>query len=775
MHVESTTAPIPVKSMTPVHVESTTTPTHVESTTTPVHVRSTTPVHVKSTATTGPVEHMAPVICLFSRRLPNLLLAAQLCPYMAYMGLMHHASNDRFYINDDAGLYQFLTLGKQDVQHLIIATVPMYSHLLIKLRETFLHDGVSRLMYSISRDHPLETLHGVMLLSTSVVDLNSLYKVSSDIRSYLHTKMRLKLYLAVQTVGYNTSFDPLVKLKSSCDRLILYTNPFVPSPHCKIMPIVYQDLDALDKRFFKRGEKGESVPCITLNLAVRRYRLADGKSDFNDDCVKEYWENYSETCPDKPGVRGSTMTSAYLKTGENMLVFEDEASIERKLSKLMQINPSICVMATSIEMEDWNRKCAVRPVAASRMLAIAKYGGGETVPPPLQRNGVLICVVEKSTLIEMLPENLCTHLVYSSVHYRLGSEHTYVADDGTAFYAASDIAMKSGINFLSEIDLTSFSNINVDHAFTGFLTSSTKWIQETHQDGLAFINVPNKTDNTKFESIIKKTWEYISTHKLKQILLVGIDYRDRSSTDLANSLSGKCTLMVFITHPRKSCCKGPCRVAYPSKPQTDEDSALMKKVEFDSGSATTPCVSFTMAVRKFHGVNNTSCHQEEWVNYSQVCRVGTETEQGKFGYYNINENVYMFETTASIEDRISRVSSKVKAMCAAVFELYFEDTHGSCASDGFAFPRVRYIQQEMAAVTKVPDTTTEMEPTETPTVTKTTDTSTTMKTTESETVTLDTSTTAESTATENTPWWWHTSETQPGGSSKPTPWWEMYN
>ncbi|KAL3212814.1 hypothetical protein MRX96_007859 [Rhipicephalus microplus] len=111
-------------------------------------------------------------------------------------------------------------------------------------------------------------------------------------------------------------------------------------------------------------------------------------------------------------------------------------------------------------------------------------------------------------------------------------------------------------------------------------------------------------------------------------------------------------------------------------------------------------------------------------------------------------------------------------MCAAVFELYFEDTHGSCASDGFAFPRVRYIQQEMAAVTKVPDTTTEMEPTETPTVTKTTDTSTTMKTTESETVTLDTSTTAESTATENTPWWWHTSETQPGGSSKPTPWWE---
>ncbi|KAL3212812.1 hypothetical protein MRX96_007857 [Rhipicephalus microplus] len=314
MHVESTTAPISVKNMTPVHVESTTTPTHVESTTTPVHVRSTTPVHVKSTATTGPVEHMAPFICLFSRRLPNLLLAAQLCPYMAYMGLMHHASNDRFYINDDAGLYQFLTLGKQDVQHLIIAT-----HL----------EGPS----------PRDPSWSDAACHVSWLTWNSLYKVSSDIRSYLHTKMRLKLYLAVQTVGYNTSFDPLVKLKSSCDRLILYTNPFVPSPHCKIMPIVYQDLDALDKRFFKSGEKGESVPCITLNLAVRRYRLADGKSDFNDDCVKEYWENYSETCPDKPGVRGSTMTSAYLKTGENMLVFEDETSIERKLSKLMQSQP----------------------------------------------------------------------------------------------------------------------------------------------------------------------------------------------------------------------------------------------------------------------------------------------------------------------------------------------------------------------------------------------------------------------------------------------------
>ncbi|KAL1435832.1 hypothetical protein MTO96_010608 [Rhipicephalus appendiculatus] len=819
VHVESTTTPIPVKSTTPVHVESTTTPTHLQSTTTPVHVQSTattvhvkstttpvhvlstttpthvetstttpvhvkstttpvhvksttTPVHVKSTTTTGQVGHTAPVICLFSRRLPNLPLAAQLCPYMAYMGLMHHANNDRFYINDDAGLYQFLALGKENVRHLIIATAPMHSHLLTQLRETFLHDGVARLMYSISRDQPLEALHGVMLLATSVVYLDSLHKVSSDIRSYLHTKMHLKLYLAVQTVGYNTSFDPLVKLKSSCDQLILYTNPFVPSPHCKIMPIIYQDLDALDKTFFKSEEKGESVPCITLNLAVRRYQLVDGKSDFHDDCAKEYWEKYSETCPDKPGVRGSTMTSAYLKTSENMLVFEDERSIERKLSQLMQINPSICVMATAIEMEDWNHECTARPVAASRMLAIAKYGGAETATPPSQTNGVLICVVEKATLIEMLPGSLCTHLVYSSVHYRLGSEHMYVADDGTAFYAASDLATKSGMHFLSEIDLTSFSNINVEHAFTGFLTSSTQWIQETHQDGLAFINVPNKTDNTKFESIIKKTWEHISTLKLKQMLLVGIDYRDGGSADLAKSLSG---------------------VAYPSRPQTDEDSALMKKVEFDSGSATTPCVSFNMAVRAFHGVNNTSCHQEEWAKYSQVCKVDTVTEQGKFGNYTIDGNVFMFETTASIKDRISRVSSEVKAMCAAVFELYFEDTSGSCASDGVAFPRVRYIQQEMAGVTKIPDTTTEMEPTATQTGTKTSDTTTEIKPTVTETITFDTSTKTEPTVTEtitfdtstkteptvtersketNTPWWWQTPETRPGGSSKPTPWWE---
>ncbi|XP_049272601.1 uncharacterized protein LOC119396849 [Rhipicephalus sanguineus] len=530
VHVKSTTTPVHVTSTsTPVHVTSTTTPVHVKSTTTPVHVESTTtPVHVESTTSPAPVEHTAPVICLFSRRLPNLPLAAQLCPYMAYMGLMHHASNDRFYINDDAGLYQFLALRQHNVQHLIIATAPMHSHLLTQLRETFLHDGVSRLMYSISRDQPLETLHGVMVLATSVVDLDNLHKVSSDIRSYLHTKMRLKLYLAVQTVGYNTSFHPLLKLKSSCDQLILYTNPFVPSPHCKIMPIIYQDLDVLDKTIFKSEKKGESVPCITLNLAVRRYQLADGKSDFNEDCAKEYWEKYSATCPDKPGVRGSTTTSAYLKTSENMLVFENEASIEKKLSKLMQINPSICVMATAIEKEDWNHECSARPVAASRMLAIAKYGGSETLPPPSQTNGVLICVVEKTTLIVMLPGGLCTHLVYSSVHYRLGSEHTYIADDGTAFYAASDLAMKSGMHFLSEIDLTSFLNINVDHAFTGFLTSSTKWIQETHQDGLAFINVPNKTDNVKFESIIKQ------------------------------------------------------------------------KVELNSGSATTPCVSFNMAVRVFH-------------------------------------------------------------------------------------------------------------------------------------------------------------------------------
>ncbi|XP_075552984.1 uncharacterized protein LOC142585836 isoform X2 [Dermacentor variabilis] len=740
VHVENTTAPVPVgNTTTPVQVEYTTAPVHMENTTTSVQVeRTSTAVHMEYTTTPVHGEHTIQkhpqsqepnqkreerpmkreqntkgvfIICLFSRRLPNLPLAAQMCPYMAYMGLMHHASNDRFYINDDAALYQFLTLKQYNVQHLIIATAPMHSHLLTQLRQTFLKDGVSRLMYSISEDQPLESLHGVMLLATSVVHLDSLYDVSLDIRNYLHTKMHLKLYLAVQSVGYNTSFDPFLKLKSSCDRLILYTNPYVPSPHCKIMPIIYQDLDMLDKTFFESKKESEFVPCITLNLAVRRYELASGSSDFGQDCAKEHWEKFSATCPDEPGERGYTATSAYLKTSKNVLVFEDETSIEKKLSKFQQINPSMCVMATAIEREDWNNECSARP-AASRMLAIAKYGGTETVPRTLLTNGILICVVDRAPLIKMLPGGLCTHLVYSSVLYRLSSEHTFVAGDGTAFYAASNLALKSGMHFLSEIDLISFFNINVDHAFAGFLASSTKWVQETHQNGLAFMNIPNKTDNVKFESIIKKTWEHILTHKLQQMLLVGIDYRMEASAALVKSLSGKCTFMVFITHPRKSCCEGPCKVDYPSRPQTDEDSTVMQKIELGSGFATTPCISFSMAVRVFHGVNNTTCRREEWASYNQVCNKAQVSDQGSFGRLSSDGNVFMFETPASIKDRILRVSSKVKVMCAAVFDLDLEDTNGSCASGAVAFPRLQDIQQEITAVKNTTDHSTNTEPPE---------------------------------------------------------------
>lgn len=43
----------------------------------------------------------------------------------------------------------------------------------------------------------------------------------------------------------------------------------------------------------KSKKESEFVPCITLNLAVRRYELASGSSDFGQDCAKEHWEKFS--------------------------------------------------------------------------------------------------------------------------------------------------------------------------------------------------------------------------------------------------------------------------------------------------------------------------------------------------------------------------------------------------------------------------------------------------------------------------------------------------
>ncbi|XP_077487326.1 uncharacterized protein LOC144098508 isoform X3 [Amblyomma americanum] len=296
----------------------------------------------------------------------------------------------------------------------------------------------------------------------------------------------------------------------------------------------------------------------------------------------------------------------------------------------------------------------------------------------------------------MLPRSLCTHLVYSSVVYRVIHNQTYRAKDGPAFYAAYDFASKSGIYFLSEIDLTSFHELSVDHAFNGFLTSSTQWIQDTHQHGLAFINVPAMSDVQKFELIIQKKWEHISSQNLQEILLVGIDYGSEASMKLVKSLTGKCTLMLLITHQRKSsCCHPPCELGYPSKPLTDEDTAIMQRTEADSASVTTPCISFNLAVREFHGANKTSCSREKWTSYSEVCDLAPVSGADRFGEYSADGIVFRFETTRSIKEQISKVSHELKTVCAAAFSLDLDDTSSSCASGGGPFPRLWDIQNEI--------------------------------------------------------------------------------
>ncbi|XP_077541084.1 uncharacterized protein LOC144153308 [Haemaphysalis longicornis] len=635
------------------------------------------------------------IICLYSRPLANVSLVTALCPYLAYMGIVHDPANDRFYIDDSDGLYQFISVHP-GTTGLIIATEPIHSHLWPRLYETFLGDLMDRLSNSISGNRPQRTtiLRGAMIITTALNDLDSVYEASLKLQDTLHAKHQL-YFLAVQTVGYSSSLTPFNKLKRTCDQLILFTNPYTPSPNCKISPTMYQEVNKLDRKFFEpMGE--EYAPCITLNMAVRSYSLADGKSDFGQDCASETWKNYGDICHKGHGGQQYTAGSAFFKDDDVMYVYEDKTTIAEKLTEITQINPNICLLVTEVEREDWSGKCAS---PAPRMHEIAGHFANGTITrrPFIPSARFLVCIVDRVRVIKGLPKRLCTHLVYASVKYEATKDqNTYRARDSYAYKAASKFARKTKTPFLSEVDMSSFVNIDMEYEFKAFLKSSTQWMEQTRQDGLAFFNVQVALPRSKFAAIVKATWEYISQPYTDFMLVLGLDYKAEGGAELAKELAGKCTLMVFLADSRKTCCHHPCKVPQSLTAQIDEDTILMKDVAEGSRGITTPCLSFSLQVRMFNGAREDgTCSKEEWADYTKVCEMKLMNDADKTGKHSKGGKVYVFEDEVTIEERVSHLSGNVRTLCAAAFNLDMDDVRGNCSFGSNPFPRLSAIQKAL--------------------------------------------------------------------------------
>ncbi|XP_077541087.1 uncharacterized protein LOC144153310 [Haemaphysalis longicornis] len=381
---------------------------------------------------------------------------------------------------------------------------------------------------------------------------------------------------------------------------------------------------------------------------------------------------------------------------------------------------------------------------------------------PGEETGVLVCVVESVLVVNRLPEKLCTHLVYSRVAYKKSKEgdtSMFTAENGDAFNAALTRTSENSIPLLSEIEMSGFSKMENEEDLQNFLTSSTEWTRETQLDGLAFIHVPEVLPDTMFQRIVEETWAYLASRDTK-MLLVGLDYEIERSGELVKSLTRKCSLMVFITHPRRSCCQPPCIIMPSSRRLATDDVSLMTTLEADSKEATVPCLSFSMAVRTFYGAKtDNTCSKEESSEYTKICDGLQSAHLKQPGTYE-ETNMYKFEDNTTIKERVSQLYGRVNTLCAVAFDLDKEDTDGSCASKEGPFPRVWAIRNAINDRTKMPWTSTTTEEETSPKLPE--------KTPEP-----PAKTSSEGTVTNTsrgTPWFWMSTTNKTGES----PWWKQH-
>ncbi|EEC08226.1 hypothetical protein IscW_ISCW018694 [Ixodes scapularis] len=178
----------------------------------------------------------------------------------------------------------------------------------------------------------------------------------------------------------------------------------------------------LTQRDITAGSHG-AVPCLSFNMAVEEYKLMSAESSFGSSCTSSKWLNYDRTCPTM-GLRMERdvdWMTAYARKDSEMLVFEDEASINRKMEAFLRVNPGGCVAAFNVLFEDFAGRCASRERYSRLQLMSNKLRSrsGEVRKRKfnMTTEQSLVCVTLSEVANPQLIGRLCSHVVYWGVAY----------------------------------------------------------------------------------------------------------------------------------------------------------------------------------------------------------------------------------------------------------------------------------------------------------------------------------------------------------------------
>ncbi|KAL3212803.1 hypothetical protein MRX96_007851 [Rhipicephalus microplus] len=138
--------------------------------------------------------------------------------------------------------------------------------------------------------------------------------------------------------------------------------------------------------------------CISVNLAVLTFTLGSTKKfQLGTPCLQETVSSYAEVCPSHsgPDIFYDSALSCYKQNSTHVQTFENEGTLEMKVSYLITTNASITPMTTG-------------------------SGPSET----------LLCVFsEHPVMPSSLPYGLCTHIIYTGLSYVADSKNIVPLDE----------------------------------------------------------------------------------------------------------------------------------------------------------------------------------------------------------------------------------------------------------------------------------------------------------------------------------------------------------
>ncbi|XP_072144717.1 uncharacterized protein [Dermacentor andersoni] len=682
--------------------------------------------HVSATPTarTPPVRGTTrTLICLTNEAVGVVkYLTRNLCDYVIYSFVKYNDADHKFVPRDDNDFKNFISHN--------INRAPYFIAEVDSLSIDMLHEAdMGQFMKSLDAWIDENKLKGIALFSQGHQnDLNNLMTIVQDVYTHFqNTDKSLKLVVGVDHI---TPFETRIprEFAGYCDFLILMAHPREPPVVCAVdFPSrAYEEADYKFAFQLWWESRSQTTACFSINLAVRSFFIA--KRRETEICIKETLQKYATTCNatfDHP-LKNRTLTEVKYMPGKHQVVsYEGTSSLEHMMSILDKKVDDLCVAAFRVDLEDTKKECATTEDPLPRLSLIrnllhprnatnesAEASTEASVPASRKRHSAkkhaLICVTTSADTLPFLSDPLCTHLVYSSVSYDKEG-HAYIPANEKAFRNFFAIRKEGSPLLLAEVDSCSIDSSSKSTAHQNAPQILADWVHTTDLNGVAiFMKADvNGTDEwiDEWADLVDRLSKQFHIEHAGLVLVIGIDLRSPYSTALSKAFTGKADYLVLITNIRQP--EVPCKVGFPSRPHSESDTAWMSKIVQLSKNVTVPCVTFNLAVRRFHlvqpGQIGDLCDEEHWVDYSETCRTMQKNGNNLYEtrYTSDDTEILTYEGKVFIQHKMSHLTGFEPDFCVTVFEIDRENPRDNCPSEGVPFWRLHLISDYLLDMEKI--------------------------------------------------------------------------